>query len=158
MMRMLGKLQCFPTYYFNKKKRFSLLSSSRIIIAQSQKTALSLSSLIQLSSFLNHKEDADKREKEDGERERERRVYGRKKKIDRQNRKKMETRERGREDGKKKNLRENRKREKKKVRRKRKKKKKKRRKVCNEIKKKRKKKKKTKVKDKRNIILIYRER
>jgi hypothetical protein len=47
-----------------------------------------------LFSFLNLKEDADKREREEFMEER--------KKIDRQNRKKMETRERGREDGKKK--------------------------------------------------------
>jgi hypothetical protein len=77
----IEKYRSFPTYYFNNKKTFlsplsSLLHASSFL--NLKKTALSLSSLIQLSSFLNHKEDADKREKEDGERER--RVYGRKKK------------------------------------------------------------------------------
>jgi hypothetical protein len=96
-MRMLGKHYSYPTYYFNKKKTFlsplsSLLHASSFLNLKKQ---LSLSSLIQLSSFLTLKEDADKREKEVFMEER-------KKKIDRQNRKKMETRERGREDGKKK--------------------------------------------------------
>jgi hypothetical protein len=77
----LGSYGSFPTYYFNKKKCFSLLYASSFFNFKKQ---LSLSSLIRSSSFLNLKEDADKREKEDGERERERErergVYGRKKK------------------------------------------------------------------------------
>jgi hypothetical protein len=100
--RYIGKHCSFPTDYFNKKKCFSLLSPLRIVILQPQKQ-LSLSSLIQSSSFLNLKEDVDKREKEDGEREREREEFmEERKKIDRKNRKKMETRERGRERWKKK--------------------------------------------------------
>jgi hypothetical protein len=97
----IGKHCSFPTDYFNKKKRFSLLSSSRIIIPQSQKNS-SLSPL----SFCPHSSTSKKmqtRERKKMEREREREEFmEERKKIDRQNRKKMETRERGREDGKKK--------------------------------------------------------
>lgn len=72
-MRILGKLQCFsihweasfPTYYFNKKKCFSLLSPLLFTHNHSSisKKKFSLSSLIRLSSFLNLKKDANKREK-----------------------------------------------------------------------------------------------